>query len=91
MCSSCSEYGDPEVMAHLVAAVDALRDDMSVAPLERAAQAARTALPDANPWTRTLARGVQMVVDLARNGDVAAACDLLEGELTRALPAHGLR
>jgi hypothetical protein len=47
---------------------------------------ARDALPDGNPWARTLARGVLAAVELVRNGRAAEADELIADELTRALP-----
>jgi hypothetical protein len=73
-------------MSELVGAVLALRRGVSDETLARAAAATRAARADGNPWARSLARGVTLVVDLCHDGELAAAQELLDGELTRSLP-----
>jgi hypothetical protein len=88
MCTHDQEYGDPRTMSELVDAVVALRWAVTEETLQRAAGAARAARSDGNPWARSLSRGLALVVDLHRAGDVAAARELLDGELLRSLPAQ---
>jgi hypothetical protein len=74
------------MMERLADTVLALQSDISTGSLERAGQLARAALRDGNPWTRSIARGLALVVELGRADELAAARELLEDELARSLP-----
>jgi hypothetical protein len=94
---SHQEPGDPRAGARLSVAIEelrtALRPERDERELQTAAHSARllaqALLPDANPRTRSQARGLAMVASLIDDDRREDARQLLEQELWRSFPGRG--